>query len=176
MALWVFGYGSLLWNPGFDVAEEQMAVLEGYHRSFSMWSIHHRGTPTDRGLVLALDASAGASCQGVALRAKPGTEEATLAELRARELISSAYFEQILPVRLHDGRQIEAVSYVIDPQHDQYTGPQSLETQAQIIARAKGDRGPNSEYLHNTQAHLVKIGIHDPDLEWLDARVRQIAG
>lgn len=176
MALWVFGYGSLLWNPGFDVVEEQMAVLQDYHRSFSMWSIHHRGTEQDQGLVLALDAAKGASCQGVALRAAPGTEEETLAELRARELISSAYFEQILSLTLNDGRQIEAVSYVIDPDHVQYTGPIELEQQAQIIAKAHGDRGPNSEYLHNTQAHLAKIGIHDPDLEWLDARVRQITG
>jgi len=176
MALWVFGYGSLLWNPGFDVAEEQMAVLDGYHRSFSMWSIHHRGTPESKGLVLALDAAKTATCHGVALRAAPGTEEATLAELRARELISSAYFEQVLPLRLNDGRQIDAVSYVIDPDHVQYTGPLDLEQQAQIIAQAHGERGPNCEYLYNTYAHLAKIGIHDPDLQWLDARVRQILG
>ncbi|MBL3566937.1 gamma-glutamylcyclotransferase, partial [Rhodovulum sulfidophilum] len=91
--LWVFGYGSLLWKPGFEVAERRLARLEGWHRSFCMRSIHHRGSEAEPGLVLALDAAPGASCQGVALRAAPGTEAETLAALRERELISAAYFE-----------------------------------------------------------------------------------
>lgn len=115
-ALWVFGYGSLLWNPGFPVAERRLARLDGWHRSFCMRSIHHRGTETEPGLVLALDAAAGAACHGVVLRAEPGSEAATLAYLRERELISSAYFETELDVVFEDASDgLTSLAYVIDP-------------------------------------------------------------
>ncbi len=175
MSLWVFGYASLLWNPGFDVAEQAQARLHGFARSFCMYSIHHRGTEEAPGLVLALDAQEGAFCDGLALRAAPGTEEATLAYLRERELISSAYLEQRLDVTLQDGRQIETVAYVIDPNHVQYCHL-SLEEQAQIIATATGGRGRNTEYLYNTAAHLTELGIPDPDLIWLTDRVKALSG
>ncbi|WP_372892903.1 gamma-glutamylcyclotransferase [Rhodosalinus sp.] len=174
MTLWVFGYGSLLWNPGFPVAGRTLARLPDWHRSFCMRSVHHRGTPEAPGLVLALDAAQGAVCNGVALAAEPGTEEATLAYLRERELVSSAYVERMLPLELSDGRQVEAVTYVIDAGHEQYCGALSLEAQARIIARATGGRGPNDEYLHNTAAHLAELGLADPDLEWLSARVQAL--
>ena len=175
MTMWVFGYGSLLWNPGFEVANQVIATLPGYARSFCMRSIHHRGTEEKPGLVLALDAVADAACTGVALAVASGHEEATLAYLRERELISSAYLEKDLAVDLHDGRQVTAVTYVIDAAHGQYCGGLPLEEQAQIIARAVGGRGPNTEYLYNTVEHLTEIGLRDPDLEWLHARVRSIA-
>ncbi|WP_425072290.1 gamma-glutamylcyclotransferase [Sagittula sp. S175] len=171
MSLWVFGYASLLWNPGFPVAERVQARLHGYARSFCMYSIHHRGTEEAPGLVLALDAQSGAFCDGLALRAAPGSEEETLAYLRERELISSAYLEKTLEVALHDGRRVEAVSYVIDPTHVQYCHL-TLPEQAEIIARAVGGRGPNTEYLYNTAAHLAEIGIPDEDLHWLTEQVR----
>lgn len=170
MSLWVFGYGSLLWNPGFEVAESRIATLHDYARSFCMLSIHHRGTEKDPGLVLALDEASGKSCLGVALRAKAGTEDATLQMLRERELISSAYFETVLPVSLKDGGTVQAVSYVIDRAHGQYCNF-TLEEQARIIAKAVGGRGPNAEYLHNTAAHLSQLGIADADLTWLSRRV-----
>ena len=88
MTIWVFGYGSLLWNPGFDPAEAVTATLSGYHRSFCMLSIHHRGTAEKPGLVLALD-EADATCTGVAFRVAPADQVRVLAELRERELISS---------------------------------------------------------------------------------------
>ena len=169
--MWVFGYGSLLWNPGFQVSETVGATLGGYHRSFCMRSIHHRGSEAEPGLVLALDAEEDAACTGVALRAAPGTEAAALAYLRERELISSAYLERVLPVTLVDGRVVEALAYVIDPEHVQYCGGLPLEEQAQIIAHAVGGRGPNSEYLYNTAQHLRDIGIPDADLDWLCRRV-----
>lgn len=174
MTMWVFGYGSLLWNPGFPVARREVAVLHGYARSFCMSSVHHRGTEDHPGLVLALDAVEGADCKGLALAVEPGHEEQTLAELRERELISSAYVERNLEVELHDGRSVTAVTYVIDPHHVQYCGDLSLEQQAQIIAHAVGGRGPNTEYLYNTAAHLTEIGLHDSDLDWLAGRVREI--
>ncbi|MBN2907750.1 MAG: gamma-glutamylcyclotransferase [Rhodobacteraceae bacterium] len=171
-ALWVFGYGSLLWNPGFAVAEQRLARLEGWHRSFCMRSIHHRGTEDAPGLVLALDARPGAVCHGLALRAEPGTEAQTIAYLRARELVSSAYLETRLAVTDATGAALDVLAYVIDPDHVQYCGGLSLEQQARIIARARGGMGPNDEYLHNTAAHLAELGIADADLEWLAARVR----
>ena len=175
MTMWVFGYGSLLWNPGFPVADQVLARLDGWHRSFCMRSIHHRGTEAEPGLVLALDAAPGAACLGLAMAVRDGAEDATLAYLRERELISSAYVERLLPLDLTDGRRVEALVYVIDPAHVQYCGGLPLEEQARIIARAVGGRGPNTEYLHNTVAHLNALGIDDADLDWLDARVRALS-
>ncbi|MDC0658106.1 gamma-glutamylcyclotransferase [Leisingera sp. SS27] len=174
MTMWVFGYGSLLWNPGFPVARREVAVLHGYARSFCMSSIHHRGSEEKPGLVLALDAVQDAHCKGIALAVEAGHEEQTLAELRERELISSAYLERDLAVELADGSMVTAVTYVIDPHHVQYCGGLSLEDQAQIIAHAVGGRGPNTEYLYNTAEHLAEIGLHDSDLDWLASRVREI--
>lgn len=174
MSMWVFGYGSLLWNPGFEVAERVIGTLPGYARSFCMRSIHHRGTVETPGLVLALDADVGSACEGMALRVAEGHEDSTLDYLRERELISSAYVEMNLTVHLRDGRDVEAVVYVIDAEHDQYCGGMPLEEQARIIARAVGGRGPNTEYLYNTAIHLAEVGLHDPALEWLHDRVRAL--
>ncbi len=173
MSLWVFGYGSLLWDPGFSPAESITARLDDYHRSFCMLSIHHRGTEEEPGLVLALDAAHGATCTGLALRVAEGDEPAVLEELRARELISSAYIERHVPLALTDGRQIEALTYVINRDHRQYVRF-PLELQAQMIARAVGGRGPNPDYLYNTADHLTALGIHDADMDWLVERVRNL--
>ncbi len=173
--LWVFGYGSLVWNPGFPVAEQRVATLHGWHRSFCMRSIHHRGTEEAPGLVLALDQAASAHCAGVAFRVQDGAEPETLAALRERELVSSAYLEEWLPLQLQDGSEVTALCYVIDPAHVQYcTLP--LEEQAQIIAQAIGGRGRNCEYLFNTAGHLAQLGIGDADLEWLCDRVQALRG
>ncbi len=174
MTMWVFGYGSLLWNPGFPVARSERATLHGYARSFCMSSIHHRGTEDHPGLVLALDEQTAAHCKGLALAVETGHEERTLHELRERELISSAYVEKMLDVHLDCGTVVNAVTYVIDEAHVQYCGGMPLEEQAQIIAHAVGGRGPNTEYLYNTTEHLAEIGLRDPDLEWLSQRVRSI--
>jgi len=173
MALWVFGYGSLLWDPGFEVAESVRATLRGYHRSFCMLSIHHRGTQEEPGLVLALD-EAEAQCTGLALRVRDEQAEAVLASLRERELVSSAYLEKHVTLQADDGRAIAAITYVIDPNHVQYCHF-DLETQAQMIARAVGGRGPNTEYLYNTAQLLADLEIPDADMGWLVTRVQQIA-
>lgn len=175
MTMWVFGYGSLLWNPGFDVGEQVVATLPGYARSFCMWSIHHRGTEEHPGLVLALDEEPAHACEGVALAVRTGAEDETLAYLRERELISSAYLERELDVDLVDGRRVRALAYIINRDHRQYCGGMPLEEQAQIIAQARGGMGPNTEYLYNTTSHLAEIGLHDPDLEWLSQRVRHLS-
>jgi cation transport protein ChaC len=170
--LWVFGYGSLIWDPGFPVAERRIARLEGWHRSFCMRSIHHRGTVENPGLVLALDRQEGASCTGVAFRVEPGHEAATLFALRERELVSSAYLETILPVTTEPG-PLDVLAYVIDPDHVQYCHL-THEEQARIIAQACGGRGRNCDYLWSTAAHLADLGIRDPDLDWLAERVRAL--
>ena len=173
-SLWVFGYGSLIWHPGFAFTTRQVARLSGYHRSFCMWSTHYRGTHADPGLVLALDRAEGAHCDGVAFIVPPDNTAATLAYLRERELISSAYCEMRLPVRLADGAEVMAVTYVINRDHPQYAKELSLAEQAAIIARSAGLRGRNDEYLFNTVAHLADLGISDPDMAGLAAEVRRI--
>jgi len=173
MAMWVFGYGSLLWNPGFEPAAKVKACLHDYHRSFCMLSIHHRGTEDDPGLVLALDTMAGARCTGVAFRVADGEEDAVLTMLRERELISSAYYEDTVPLVTDTGETIDAVTYIINRDHVQYC-QFDLEKQAQMITHAIGGRGPNPEYLFNTAAHLKELAIKDDDMDWLVDRVRAL--
>lgn len=172
MTMWVFGYGSLIWNSGFDVARAETAVLDGFARSFCMYSVHYRGTPQQPGLVLGLDQHAQAQCRGMALAVPAGQEDTTLAYLRERELTASAYEEHQVPLRLASGETVTAYTYVVDPAHDLYCGQLTAAEQAQIIAQAAGDRGPNAEYLFNTVAHLQEIGIEDTELSLLASRVR----
>ena len=169
--LWVFAYGSLLWNPGIAVAESRRAVLREYRRRFCMWSIHHRGTEDDPGLVLALEPHEGGTCTGLALRA--ADPEAALEELRARELISSAYQERRVTLDCESG-PVAATAYIIDTGHVQYTPHLTLEEQARVIAHAHGGRGPNHEYLDRTAEGLAALDIADADMDWLVARVQQI--
>lgn len=174
MTLWVFGYGSLVWNPGFAYAARYRATLHGYARSFCMRSIHHRGTEENPGLVLALDERPDAECRGVAFAVEDPARDATIAYLRDRELISSAYLERWLPVELDDGPRVEALCYVVDRDHVQYCGGLPLAEQAKIIAHAHGGRGPNRDYLFNTAEHLDELGIGDADLHWLASEVKTL--
>jgi len=174
MSLWVFGYGSLMWNPEFAPAEAVTATLPGYARSFCMSSIHHRGSVEEPGLVLALDAHEGAECRGLALRIPGEGEAEILAALRERELISSAYVERLLDVRLDDGRTVEALAYVVDRDHVQYCGGLSEAEQVRIIAKAHGGRGPNRDYLWSTAEHLHALGIEDHELSRIARKVRHI--
>lgn len=169
---WVFGYGSLMWNPGFDFRDRQPARLEGYARSFCMWSIHHRGTQEAPGLVLALDADARAHCRGLAFYVAGADSARVLGALRERELVSSAYIERMVTLTLEDGRRVESLAYVMNRAHVQYTGALSLDEQADVIARACGGRGPNCEYLFNTAAHLSELGMEDVELSTLSDMVR----
>jgi len=174
MAEWVFGYGSLMWEPGFEPAERQVAVLSGYARSFCMRSIHHRGTPEVPGLVLALDRDPGASCTGLALRVRAGDEDAVATYLRERELVSSAYREERHEVALADGRSVRATAFVVDPDHVQYCGRLDFAEQARIIAAACGQRGRNDAYLAATVRHLEDMGMADAALAELDREVRKL--
>ena len=174
--LWIFGYGSLMWNPGFAYDRQLNATLSGYSRSFCMRSIHHRGTSENPGLVLALDKSPDGACEGVAFRVQAGNERATITYLRERELISSAYLETQLPVKLASGENVAAVTFVVDVDHWQYCGYLPLLEQLEIIAGAVGGRGSNVDYLINTAEHLDTLGIKDPDLSWLCRKIRKSPG
>ncbi len=171
---WVFGYGSLMWKPGFEWAEHSLARLSGFRRAFCMASIVYRGTPEDPGLVLALDRHADAHCTGVAYRVAPEVGPDVLEYLRDRELVSSAYREEISDIHLTDGRRLAALCYVMDPGHEQYRGTLSLAEQAEIIARAEGPAGSNREYLMNTVHSLQRLGLEDAELFELAERVRRM--
>jgi glutathione-specific gamma-glutamylcyclotransferase len=172
--LWIFAYGSLIWDPCFPVAARHVGRVTGWQRSFCMWSVRYRGTDANPGLVLALDRAPGAVCDGVAFCVQAGAEDAAIADLRTRELISSAYLETVLPVLLDTGDVVQAVAFVIDPSHVQYAGRMALDDQARIIAAAHGLRGPNRDYLFATADHLVRLGLRDTELDALCARVRDL--
>lgn len=171
---WVFAYGSLMWDPGFEIAECVTARVEGFARRFCMESVVYRGTEERPGLVLALDHDISAHCVGLALRVAPPLWPDVLEGLRERELATDAYREEVLPTQLNDGRQVRALAYVMRREHDQYVGHLSLAEQARIIAHAVGGRGPNADYLFNTAQHLAQIGVEDMQMDDLARQVRGI--
>ena len=173
---WVFGYGSLMWKPGFPFAERLVARLPGFARRFCLASVHYRGTPEAPGLVLALAPDPATVCAGIGYRVAEGAEDDTLAYLRERELVSYAYREERHALNLADGRRVEAVTFVSDPGHPQYRGGLDADAQAAIIARAAGPAGTNRDYLFSTLDHLHALGIPDPDLDALAERVRRLPG
>jgi cation transport protein ChaC len=172
--LWVFGYGSLMWDPGFEYVERRLARLDGHARRFCLRSVRYRGTPEAPGLVLGLDPTPGAACDGVAYRVEASMAEPVTAYLRERELVTYAYLERVVPVRLHDeNRLVEALTFVVDHAHAQYAGHLSPAEQAEIIATRHGPKGSNLSYFENTLAHLAECGIAYPALEALAVLVRQ---
>lgn len=174
--LWVFGYGSLMWKPGFEYVERRLARLDDYARRFGMWSWHYRGTKEVPGLVLGLDWGPGQSCTGVAFRIDRDHERTIRDYLQERELISYAYFETLQPLTLLGGKDdaeetCEALCYILDRTHPQYAGGLSESEQADCIARASGRSGPNADYLHSTCKQLNALGIADRGLQTLSDRV-----
>jgi len=170
---WVFGYGSLMWNPGFDYEEQVQAQLFGYRRSLCVRSWVHRGTQEHPGLVLGLDR--GGSCRGMAFRVRAEAQDAVLAYLRERELVTHVYLERMLPLSLADGRRVRAVAYVIDRRHIQYAGALEIAEAAAIVHAAKGQSGPNDAYVFNTVTHLQAMGIRDQWLEQVVGAVNRLA-
>ena len=166
---WVFGYGSLMWNPGFPYDERQQARISGYRRSLCVRSYVHRGTPARPGLVLGLDR--GGSCRGVAFRVPEQARHDTITYLRERELVTSVYLEREVGVRLADGRLVRALTYVVDRAHPQYGGAITVEEAAEVVAGAVGQSGPNPVYVANTVSHLREMGIRD---HWLESVVNSL--
>ena len=165
--LWVFGYGSLMWRPGFTHSESVPARLVGYHRSLCVYSNVHRGTPEQPGLVLGLDR--GGSCRGMAFRVPHQSKNEVIEYLRAREQATMVYREVTIPIHLENPHQqrTSALCYLVDRHHKQYAGVLPKEQQYELIKRSSGQSGPNPEYILNTNSHLEKLGIFDPHLQWL---------
>jgi cation transport protein ChaC len=163
--LWVFAYGSLIWNPGFAFLSKQKATLHGYHRSFCIYSHVHRGTRERPGLVLGLDR--GGACRGLAYQIEVRAHDEILAYLRAREQVTKVYREITINLRLGSGEKVRALTYVADRTHLQYAGRLSLERQLELIRHGHGQSGHNQDYLRNTHEHLATLNIHDHTLDWL---------
>jgi cation transport protein ChaC len=160
---WVFGYGSLIWRPGFEFLESGLATIYGYHRSTCVISHVHRGSPEKPGLVLGLDR--GGSCHGLAFRLKATARQDTLAYLREREQVTAVYREIFAWVRLIDGKRVRAVTYVVDRSHQQYSGQLGIDEIVRLVRQGVGKSGPNPEYIRNTHEHLVAMGIRDRQLD-----------
>ncbi|MEK9722511.1 MAG: gamma-glutamylcyclotransferase [Rhodospirillaceae bacterium] len=163
-AEWVFGYGSLMWNPGFPFTEQRAATLTGYHRAFCMISHHHRGTRDVPGLVLGLDR--GGQCDGVAYRVAPAEWAATVTYLNERELVGYAYRPTVLEVTTPAGA-VRAFTYVADPDHPNYAGRLAAEAAAAMIREARGIGGRNRDYLADLVAKLDAMGGADAALRAL---------
>jgi glutathione-specific gamma-glutamylcyclotransferase len=163
--LWVFGYGSLIWRPGFDYLERGIAQLHGFHRSLCVYSHSHRGTIERPGLVLGLER--GGSCYGMAYRICESKRVETLKYLQEREQISFVYIEKYQGVKLQDGRKVMALTYVVDPKHPQYTGKLTLEQQLLFVRQGEGKSGKNPDYVINTVKALAELGVKDLRLQAL---------
>jgi cation transport protein ChaC len=171
---WVFAYGSLMWNPALEFSETIPCHVEGWRRSFCFWTPLGRGTPELPGLMLALEK--GGECEGIAYRLAPHQRESELTILWNREMLAGIYVPQWVPTTLQDGRTVTAVTFVVDPAHCQYCGDLPLEKAAHHLAFAEGRRGTSRDYLANTAAHARALGIHDPYIEDMVARVAQLRG
>ena len=172
---WVFGYGSLIWRPGFAHVETRRARLFGYRRSLCVYSFVHRGTRQRPGLVLGLDR--GGSCIGLACRVPGDLRDEVLAYLRERELVTSVYLERTLDIRL-DGngtearKTVKAVAYIVDRAHEQYAGALDAAHAAGVVRGGTGQSGRNEDYVLSTLEHLKALGIRD---HWLEEVARRVA-
>lgn len=160
---WVFGYGSLMWRPGFEFLEKQKATIQDFHRTLCVYSWVHRGTEQRPGLVLGLDH--GGSCEGIAYKVSGDNHATVMDYLRARELVTNVYLERDVTIALEGGEVVPAVTYVVDQNHQQYAPPLPVAEAAEIIRGAVGQGGPNPDYVHNTMALLKSIDIEDKALE-----------
>jgi cation transport protein ChaC len=172
--LWVFGYGSLIWRPGFDHIERVPARLIGAHRALCVYSFVHRGTPENPGLVLGLDH--GGTCRGIAYRVAAKNRAAVLTYLREREQVTKVYIERVRPVVLvqHSETRIQAVCYLVDRSHPQYAGKLNLTAQLHLVRHAHGKSGQNRDYVLSTVQALEAMGCRDRDLHLLAERLHGI--
>jgi len=168
---WVFGYGSLIWNPGFAFVASQVALLRGAHRSLSIYSHSHRGTPEKPGLVFGL--TRGGSCRGMAFEVADENWKATHEYLREREQVTGVYREANRPVRLSDGRIVTALAFLVDERHVQYAGRLPPEEQARLVRDGLGQSGRNIDYVINTAEHLEKLGMKDRQLQAVVALLKE---
>jgi cation transport protein ChaC len=166
--VWLFGYGSLIWNPAFHFTDRLIGTVYGYHRRFCLWTHLGRGCPKRPGLVLGLER--GGSCRGVAFHIAPEAVEEELAIVWRREMLSGAYLPRWVDVHTALG-DIRAITFVINHAHERYARFLPDDRVAEVIATAAGRLGPCADYLINTVDHLAELGIHDRPLEKLRQRV-----
>ena len=171
--LWVFGYGSLMWRPGFAYSSRCKATLRGWRRSLCVYSHVYRGTPARPGLVIGLDR--GGACLGVAFRVEAALREQTIRYLRGREQVTAVYVERIAPITLEFGERVSALTFVADRLHPQYAGRLDREEMLELVRAGAGVSGDNATYVAETHEHLLAMGVRDPDLEWLAAKLERSA-
>jgi glutathione-specific gamma-glutamylcyclotransferase len=159
---WVFGYGSLIWNPGFAYRRTARATLHGAHRALSVYSHRHRGTPERPGLVFGL--SRGGSCVGVAFEVDDALWPRVHDYLQAREMDRGVYREVWRNIVLENGTGVSALAYLVNERHPQYAGRLDLDRQVEIVRAGRGESGANIEYVRNTAEHLLALGIRDKAL------------
>ncbi|MEA2821797.1 MAG: glutathione-specific gamma-glutamylcyclotransferase [Bradyrhizobium sp.] len=171
--LWVFGYGSLMWRPGFEFIEQVQARLIGEHRALCVYSFDHRGTPEKPGLVLGLDR--GGACRGVAFRVAASRRDDTIDYLRAREQTTNVYREVMRSVWLeNESRQrVSALTFVVDRGHVQYAGRLSLPEQLRYVSQGHGRSGNNRDYVLSTVKWIEAQGFRDPQLHQLAAMLHE---
>ncbi len=170
--LWVFGYGSLMWRPGFDFIERLEARLAGAHRALCVYSFVHRGTPERPGLVLGLDR--GGTCRGIAFRVASADRARTIAYLRAREQVTAVYRECTRQVWLKGDprRRVSALCYMVDRGHTQYAGRLPVAEQLHYVRQGHGQSGANRDYVLATVAAMEALGLYESDLHMLAERLK----
>jgi cation transport protein ChaC len=172
--LWVFGYGSLMWRPGFDVLERVPAKLIGMHRALCVYSFVHRGTPEKPGLVMGLDR--GGMCRGIAYRVAASKREETIAYLREREQVTSVYLETMRRIALEDEtrRQVRALCYAVDRGHVQYAGRLSVDESVHYVRQGHGRSGNNRDYVIETVRALEALGYRETELHLIAERLKGV--
>jgi len=169
--LWVFGYGSLMWDPGFPYVRWAPALVYGYHRALCVYSTRWRGTAVRPGLVLGL--ARGGACRGLAYQVAADDVETALAGLWAREMRRRAYRPRLMRARLAD-REIRVLTFIANVAHPGYAGRLSIEQTARLVATCRGDRGSNIDYLARTIKHLAELGVRDHNLQGVLAAVQAL--
>jgi glutathione-specific gamma-glutamylcyclotransferase len=170
--LWVFGYGSLMWRPGFEFLERVPARLIGLHRALCVFSFVHRGTPEKPGLVLGLDR--GGMCRGVAFRVAAAKRDSTIAYLRDREQVTSVYVETMRRIELEDKarRQVRALTFTVDRGHVQYAGRLSVAESVHYVRQGHGRSGINRDYVVETVRALEALGYRESDLHLIAEQLK----
>jgi len=171
--LWIFAYGSLMWNPGLAFVAKRVGTIYGFHRSFCLWSRINRGTPERPGLVLGLDR--GGRCTGVAYRIPERVAEQELRLLWRREMLLGSYAPRWVLVT-HGARTLRALAFVVHRERSGYAGRLAAETIVERLVQARGKIGTGIDYLRQTIDGLAAIGIRDPNLMHLDGLIRARLG
>lgn len=168
---WVFGYGSLIWRPGFAFVRQVPALLRGVHRRLCVYSYRHRGTEKRPGLVFGL--MPGGSCRGMAFEVAAANWDEVHAYLAEREMDRGVYKEAVRPIELADGAVVPSLAFLADTRHMQYAGKLAIAEQVQIVRAGVGESGANPEYVTETARRLHELGIAD---RYLDEVVAALNG